>query len=304
MNIKDKYNEQGYIIVRNLINDNYISKIIASLEIFKKENRYYFTQNNHNWVKSGDITKEGFLLNSIQSPTKQPNCGQLKLDIEDVISSPEIYKVLKEINGSEKFINWQNMLFDRSTGTVDHADTWYLDTDPRGEMIAAWISLEDINELAGRFFIYPKSHKINIPENTNQLIKSNLEYVKFIKEFLKQKKLKRYAPDLRKGDVLFWHPFTIHGSLNQKDSQYSRKSLTAHYHRVGSGRIETAESKKEIKKYIRKMRASKNPFIFFDNCDPSDFQFNTISFTKWLIKKIFRKNPYSESNIMNREEIF
>ena len=92
--------------------------------------------------------------------------------------------------------------------------------------------------------------------------------------------------------------------MNQKDSQYSRKSLTAHYHRVGSGRIETAESKKEIKKYIKKMRASKNPFIFFDNCDPSDFQFNTISFTKWLIKKIFRKNPYSEGNIMNREEIF
>ena len=28
-----------------------------------------------------------------------------------------------------------------------------------------WIALEDINELAGRFFVYPKSHKLNIPEN-------------------------------------------------------------------------------------------------------------------------------------------
>ncbi|MGA7937721.1 MAG: hypothetical protein WCA35_29505, partial [Kovacikia sp.] len=38
-----------------------------------------------------------------------------------------------------------------------------------------------------------------------------------------------YAPDLRQGDALFWHPNTIHGALPTVDPQYSRKSSTAHY---------------------------------------------------------------------------
>ena len=303
MDIKNIYNEQGFIIIRNLINEKYISEVLNSLEIFKKKNTFYYTQNNHNWVKSGEVTKEGHLINSIQSPTKQNNCGRLKLDIKEIIASVEISKKLQEINGSERFVNWQNMLFDKSTGTIDHADTWYLDTKPRGQMIAAWIALEDINESAGRFFVYPKSHKLNIPENFNQKINSNIEYVNFINQFLINQKLERYAPEMKKGDVLFWHPFTIHGSLSQIDSKYSRKSLTAHYHPIGSGRIATAESKREIKRYLRKLRKSKNPSIFFDNCDPSDFEFTTISYTKWLIKKLLRKKVISKSSIMDREEI-
>ena len=303
MDIKNIYKEQGFIIIRNLIKEKYISEVLNSLEIFKKKNTFYYTQNNHNWVKSGEVTKEGHLINSIQSPTKQNNCGRLKLDIKEIIASVEISKKLQEINGSERFVNWQNMLFDKSTGTIDHADTWYLDTKPRGQMIAAWIALEDINESAGRFFVYPKSHKLNIPENFNQKIKSNIEYVNLINQFLNNHKLERYAPEMKKGDVLFWHPFTIHGSLSQIDSKYSRKSLTAHYHPIGAGRIATAESEKEIKRYLRKLRKSKNPSIFFDNCDPSDFEFTTISYTKWLIKKLLRKKVISKSSIMNREEI-
>ena len=303
MDIKNIYNEQGFILIRNLIKEKYISEVLNSLEIFKKKNTFYYTQNNHNWVKSGELTKEGHLINSIQSPTKQNNCGRLKLDIKEIIASVEISKKLQEINGSLRFVNWQNMLFDKSTGTIDHADTWYLDTKPRGQMIAAWIALEDINESAGRFFVYPKSHKLNIPENFNQKINSNIEYVNFINQFLNNQKLERYAPEMKKGDVLFWHPFTIHGSLSQIDSKYSRKSLTAHYHPIGAGRIGTAESKKEIKRYLRKLRKSKNPSIFFDNCDPSDFEFTTISYTKWLIKKLLRKKVISKSSIMDREEI-
>ena len=304
MDIKNVFNNNGFIVIKNLIKEKYISQLINSLEIFKKRNSYYFTQNNHNWVKSGEITKEGYLINSIQSPTKQKNCGPLKFHIEEILASTEISEMLQEINGSEIFVNWQNMLFDKSTGTTEHADTWYLDTKPRGQMLAAWIALEDINELAGRFFVYPKSHKLNIPENINQKIKSNFEYVNFINKFIINNKLQRYAPAMKKGDVLFWHPFTIHGSLSQKDSKYSRKSLTAHYHPIGSGRITTAESQKEINRYIRKLRKSNNRCIFFDNCDPSDFQFTTVSYTKWLIKKLLRKKFISKSSLMNREEIF
>ena len=301
MQIRHKFNEEGFIVMRNLIKEEYIFNVLESLEAFKKGNTYYYTQSNHSWVKSNQITKDGYLIDSIQSPTKQKNCGGLKFAIEEIISCTAISEILKEINGNKKFINWQNMLFDKSTGTLDHADTWYLDTKPRGEMIAAWIALEDIQEPAGRFYIYPRSNKLEISENISHKIKDHYSYAKFMEEFILHNNLKLYAPEMKRGDVLFWHPFTIHGSLSQKESKYSRKSITAHYHPVGFARTGTAEKQTQINRYIKKMRPSSNPSIFFDNSDPSDFEFTTISFTKWLIKKIFRKNSLLKDRSMNRE---
>mgnify|MGYP001313150933 CR=1 FL=1 len=303
MHIKEKFEEEGFVLIRNLIRDELILNVLNSLEKFKKKNKYYYTQSNHNWVRSSKITKEGYLIDSIQSPTKQKNCGELKFAVEETISSEEISKILREINGNDKFINWQNMLFDRSTGTIDHADTWYLDTKPRGKMIAAWIALEDIKKSAGRFYVYPRSHKLDIKENINQKIKDNYSYSKFMREFIKKNNLKFYAPDMRKGDVLFWHPFTIHGSSSQKVEKYSRKSLTAHYHPIGMGRIDTAENPKQIDRYIRKMRPSSNSSIYFDNSDPTDFEFTNISFMKWLIKKLLRKESLLKFRSMDREII-
>ena len=301
---KNQFQDEGYVIVRDLINEELIKNILDCLEKFKSKNIFYYTQSSHTWVKSSKTSKEGYLIDSIQSPTKQSNCGQLKSAAEKIISCNEISKILQEISEKRKFINWQNMLFDKSTGTIDHADTWYLDTKPRGNMIAAWIALEDINESAGRFFVYPKSHKLNIQENINKTFKDNYSYAKFMHKFTKENNLKKFAPALRKGDVLFWHPFTIHGSLNQKDNKFSRKSLTAHYHPVGFARIDTAENVKKINSYIKNMRSSSNPYIFFDNDDPSDFEFTYISFSKWLIKKIFKRNKNLISRIMDREKIY
>tara|TARA_B100000073_G_scaffold347802_1_gene363410 strand:- start:2776 stop:3705 length:930 start_codon:yes stop_codon:yes gene_type:complete len=303
MNYRKIYNENGYLIVRNLIKEDLISKVLVSLEDFKKKGRYYYTQSSHTWVRSNKITEEGFLVDSIQSPTKQINCGKVKFAVEEIICCKEISKILKELTGKDKFINWQNMLFDKSTGTLDHADTWYLDTKPRGEMIAAWIALEDINEKAGRFFVYPKSHKLVVKENVTKKIKDHYEYAKFIDDYIKHNSLKKYCPALRKGDVLFWHPFTLHGSHKQKSKGYSRKSLTAHYHPVGFKRIDSAETEDMVKKYIRKMRKSSNPSIFFDNSDPSNFKFTTISFAKWLIKKILLKNKDLRRAIMDRDTL-
>ena len=248
MNIKKIYNEKGFIVIKNLIPEKIILNVNSSLELFKKSNKYYYTQSNHTWVKSNKLSKQGYLIDSIQTPTKQKNCGKLKSAVEDAISCIQISEVLETISGAKEFINWQNMLFDKSTGTLDHADTWYLDTKPRGEMIAAWIALEDINVEAGRFFVYPESHKLNIAENITDKIKDHYEYAKFIKEYIKKNNLKKYAPALKRGDVLFWHPFTIHGSWNQKSELYSRKSLTAHYHPVGALRMHSAENQNLVKR--------------------------------------------------------
>ena len=37
------------------------------------------------------------------------------------------------------------------------------------------------------------------------------------------------APELKKGDVLFWNSGTIHGSLKTKNTFFTRKSFTCHF---------------------------------------------------------------------------
>jgi phytanoyl-CoA hydroxylase len=36
-------------------------------------------------------------------------------------------------------------------------------------MTAAWIAVEDIDEGAGRFFIYPGSHRIDLEKNSGEM---------------------------------------------------------------------------------------------------------------------------------------
>ena len=63
----------------------------------------------------------------------------------NILQGEEMRNALSDISNSQEFIMWQNMLFDKSTGTIDHLDSWYLDTNPYGNLLAAWIALEDIN---------------------------------------------------------------------------------------------------------------------------------------------------------------
>ena len=169
---KNFYDDNGYVIAKSLIKKELIDKVLMDLEKCKLGSNRYFSQSTHTWVKFSDLTEEGFLTESIQTPTKQISAGSLRKSVETLIVSNSISEKLAIISGGfDKFVIWQNMLFDKSTGTVDHADTWYLDTMPKGLMVAAWIALEDIHEDAGRFFVIPKSNKLRLEQNSSKKIK-------------------------------------------------------------------------------------------------------------------------------------
>jgi len=278
--LKDKFDTQGYVVVRGLIDSPSIEKCLFSLERFKRKNSYYFSQSNHIWEKSNKLTNNGFLSESIQSPSKLFLFPSLQKSVIEIISSEKISNVLSVLTGFEYFIRWQDMLFDKSTGTIDHADEWYLDTYPAGTLVGIWIALEDINEKAGRFFVVPKTQKYSLPKyNETQ---DQAKYIKLVQDSIRDSGLKRHAPALMKGDVLFWSAQTIHGAYSQLDEQYSRKSITAHYHPVGYAR-DKARTPEDIKNYMNRMQPTKNKKIYLDNHDPS-INFFKLSFLKFLIK--------------------
>ena len=214
----------------------------------------YYSQSNHNWRKStNDLDSYGLLQYSLENFTDLICWApELVRTGREVLLSSEINNCLHEISGDrDDFCMWQNMFFDRATGTIDHIDTWYLDTDPMGHLIAAWVALEDIDGQGGEFHVYPGSHLSSTKEW------KELEFEDFINWSEKErKKYNKKKILINKGDVLFWHPSLIHGSSNQRKEGFSRKSLTAHYHPIsykkGGGGASTNPFSKEYKDMVEK----------------------------------------------------
>jgi phytanoyl-CoA hydroxylase len=285
MNKKDVYLSEGYVVYRNLIDHDLIDACLKALEIYKKSNwQIYFSQSRHKWIKSNVLTNNGFLMESIQHPSRLVFAKKIRSSVLNIITNHAVASALSEITGYQDFIRWQDMLFDKSTGTMDHADNWYLDTFPPGNMVATWIAMEDINKDAGRFYVVPKSHLMKLP--LYQEVPSHQDYLNLINQKIDEDGLERLAPDMKKGDVIFWNSKTIHGSFSQKNEMYSRKSITAHFHPVGFAR-DKSRGVVYTKKYMKNMITTNNPHIFLDNTDPNTFQFITHGYLRYLKRKIF-----------------
>jgi phytanoyl-CoA hydroxylase len=168
------------------------------------------------------------ILNFQDVPTK--NLGKFREDALAVALNENIKILLTNLFGELPKL-MQSMYFEGNTQTWPHQDSYYLDSEKIGSMAAAWFALEDIKPGAGRFFVYPRSHLIDMFKNEGNFdVAFNHErYKKLNREIIEEYNLQCVAPALNKGDVLFWHSKTIHGSLETRQPDFSRSSLTAHY---------------------------------------------------------------------------
>lgn len=226
------YREQGYVVIRNCISDQLCTKARDSfIEYVKPYKGYLYRQTGGN-PERNLFNERNFLMNPILNfqdvPTKI--LGKFRKDALAVVLNENIKIFLTNLFGELPKL-MQSMYFEGNTQTWPHQDSYYLDSEKIGSMAGAWFALEDIKPGAGRFFIYPKSHLIDMFKNGGNFdVAFNHErYKKLNREIIKEYKLQCVAPALNKGDVLFWHSKTIHGSLETCQQEYSRSSLTAHY---------------------------------------------------------------------------
>ncbi|MBR8833965.1 MAG: phytanoyl-CoA dioxygenase family protein [Stigonema ocellatum SAG 48.90 = DSM 106950] len=230
--IRNYYDENGYVILRNLIPTELCDE---ARSFFKTEvkpyDAYLYRQASSNPEKH-ILTSYGYMLNSLLNiqdlnTDRFPNFKKLGLSI---LTHENMHEAVCTILGeSAKII--QTMFFEGNPATWAHQDTYYLDSSELGRMTAAWVAVEDIQPGAGRFYIYPGSHKIDISQNGGDfdIAFNHSRYKQLVLDIINKYQLECRAPNMRKGDVLFWNSKTIHGSLETLQPQYSRSSFTAHY---------------------------------------------------------------------------
>ena len=151
------------------------------------------------------------------------------------------------------------MAFDQSTGTVDHLDSWYLDTESPGGVIGVWIALEDISPESGPFFVCPRSHLLgSIPRSS---VGDHNQFLDIVQSRLSTHDLKKIPMHLNKGDILLWNSLLIHGAFSPASQTFSRKSLTSHFFPLGMRRND-ALSTTAFLNDLRNVRSTVNPRLF------------------------------------------
>ena len=232
------YRENGYVVLKGIFSekncDIFYENWNSEVKSFKgymyrqasaKLEKHVFNINN--WVMNPILNLQS--LNSKHFP-------RLRVNFEKIIASNLILAdFVKSMIGDKPTIV-QSMFFEGNSATWEHQDSYYLDDEETGKMVAGWIALEDIKANAGRFFVCPKSHLHDYAsmDLENIITKNHTAYIKNIVKIVKENNFSVKAPKLDKGDILLWNSLTIHGSLDSQSETNSRSSITFHVIRSSS----------------------------------------------------------------------
>jgi phytanoyl-CoA hydroxylase len=224
--------EYGYTVIRGLIPKSMCQAANLTVRDELAAYRGYLYRQTTANPEVHVFNDRGFLMNPIQNVQDVPSAqlGRFRSTTLDILTHANVQRLLETLfDEPGKLV--QSMYFQGNTATWAHQDTYYLDSEDIGTMVAGWFALEDIKPGAGRFFIYPKSHLIDMKKNGGDFdyAFNHERYKKHVIDLINRLELGCSAPALEQGDALFWNAKTIHGSLETRQSEYSRASLTAHY---------------------------------------------------------------------------
>jgi phytanoyl-CoA hydroxylase len=230
--IKSYYDENGYVIVKRAIDGAMCDHIRRLWDEEIKPYRGYIYRQATARTERHEFNHKGWVMNPILNlQSINPRCFPRFREFATlkILSHPNLTQVFSTLlEDIPKIV--QSMYFEGNSATWEHQDSYYLDSEQVGAMAAAWIALEDIAAEAGRFFICPKSHKIDLikQERDNNIADNHEIYIQQVVQHIRSLNLEIRAPYLEKGDILFWNAFTIHGSLDSQDPNNSRSSITCH----------------------------------------------------------------------------
>lgn len=229
---REYLHEEGYVVVRGLVDPDACAAVRQSFADEVKRYTGFLYRQATARAERNELNALGHVMNPLLNlqDLDPHRFAHLRRQTLDTFTSPGIAAGLRSVFGEDPKLV-QTMYFEGNSETWAHQDTYYLDSERLGTMVAAWIALEDIHPGAGRFYIYPRSHRIDIRKNGGDfdIAFHHDRYKALIVDLIHRHGLEVRAPALAAGDVLFWQAKTIHGSLATQGTTRTRQSLTAHY---------------------------------------------------------------------------
>lgn len=249
--IRKHYEARGFVVLRKLIDHSIIDDFLAQYERIKRSRSFIFhSQTMHSAIRPA-LNEHGFIREPMLNPTRLGLFPRFSNAIKRCIYHETVSAALHALDGHERHVSWQDTFLDLSRGTIDHADTWYRDTEPAGSMVGACFALENMVDQAGTFFVVPGSHRVRPLDQS--VHKDHEGFRKATLQFVADHGFRRQGIALNKGDVILWHPFLVHGAFSNVDPRFSRKAFTSHFFPLGMKRRGEAPTP---------LSATRNPRIF------------------------------------------
>jgi phytanoyl-CoA hydroxylase len=225
--VRRRYTAEGFAIRPGVVPSLLIDGLLDALhkDIFPSREKFY--RQNTARYETNRFTKHGYLENALLDLHDYRRHRAFSQRALELFFCEPLLAEIELLTGQPRMQLMQTMLMDANPTTRPHQDWWYPDTVPNGNLIAAWIALEDVDERAGRFYVMRDSQSVNLHHDLETL--THRAWLERMAAWHEQHQDSLVAPALRKGDVLFWNSSTIHGSLPTQDGRFSRKSATAHY---------------------------------------------------------------------------
>ncbi len=158
--------------------------------------------------------------------------------IKDLAQNGPLKQVMQMLIGQEIQL-FQSINFLEGSEQKTHSDSIHMSTYPKGNLIAAWVALEDIDSEQGPLHYYPGSHHLPYIMNEDYshggkgmlLGKRPYDfYENKIEAIVTSKNLKKEVFRAKKGDVFIWHANLLHGGEFHANKDLSRKSMVFHYY--------------------------------------------------------------------------
>lgn len=230
--LKGYYEQHGYVIVKGLIPPSHCDAIRKLWDTDVKPFRGYMYRQATAKAERHRFNGNGWVMNPIlnlQSVDPKHFAQFRRYATDNILAHAALRDVFSEFLGEPPKIV-QSMYFEGNSATWEHQDSYYLDSECVGQMVAGWIAIEDIHPRAGRFFVCPGSQRMMLDDHgvLNNMAEHHDTYINSVVDNIRRNRLEIRAPVMDKGDVLFWNSRTIHGSLDSQDASHSRSSITCH----------------------------------------------------------------------------
>ena len=187
------YDENGYVIFKKVFSNEICNTIRSLWESEIKPYKGKIYRQTTSYLEVNKFNKNNWIMNpvlNIQSLNPKYFSGIRSYTEKNIFSYDKLCNILKIfLDERPKFV--QSMYFEGNSATWEHQDTYYLDSENIGSMIAGWIALENIAYDAGRFFICPQSNKIDLIKQTkiNNYAYNHQKYIQEIVSLIKKKKI-------------------------------------------------------------------------------------------------------------------
>lgn len=165
--------------------------------------------------------------------------------VRDIAYAPALVSALHEV-ADHPVRPFQTINFDRGSAQRAHADLIHFDSRPAGQIVGAWVALEDIHLDSGPLFIVPGSHgaeRVDFetlglpPAEVGQQYEEYRLYEDAVERLIEARGWARVPMLLRAGQAVVFGGGLLHGGMPIADPERTRYSVAIHYF---AGRMEYA----------------------------------------------------------------